>query len=115
LVAEIYYQATSPPPTVSGNTRVQTPRRNDPLGDVAAKYVDGAKHLRKSTVEAIEKQIMIHGMIEKLDGREKEVIEKRYIEGLEWTDIAAAFGRSKSCVYRIHGNALVAMAGEKKD
>jgi DNA-directed RNA polymerase specialized sigma subunit len=113
LVDEFFYQATSSPSMSSDNTRVQEPQRDDPLGEIAAKYIDGAARLQKLTIEAIEKQIMIYGMIERLDGDEKDVVVKRYIEGLKWEDVATDLGFSQSYAYRIHGDALATMAGEK--
>ena len=61
---------------------------------------------REKLADLIEEQLKIEKVIEVLDPTERELIRLRYIDGLEWIDVAAEIHYEWTQTHRIHARAL---------
>ena len=61
---------------------------------------------REKLAELIEGQLMIEKAIESLTPTEREVMRMRYIDGADWTEVAATINYEWAQTHRIHASAL---------
>ena len=80
------------------------------LSDFAAEVDDLLRELEATKWQVIHQYHLIASSIEALeadDEREKEVLRLRYLQDMEWQDIADAMGWDRVTIWRVHGNALM--------
>ena len=61
---------------------------------------------RNKLADLIEGQIKIENAIESLDPTERELLRLRYIDGADWTEVAATIHYEWTQTHRIHARAL---------
>lgn len=61
---------------------------------------------REKLAELIEGQLTIEKAIESLTPIEREVMRMRYIDGADWTEVAATINYEWAQTHRIHASAL---------
>ena len=61
---------------------------------------------REKLAELIEGQLKIEQAIESLNPTERELIRLRYIDGADWTEVAATIHYEWTQTHRIHARAL---------
>ena len=61
---------------------------------------------REKLAELIEGQLKIESAIETLNPTERELIRLRYIDGADWTEVAATIHYEWTQTHRIHARAL---------
>lgn len=75
--------------------------------DVMVKLVDLSHEINADIDKLIDLQKEIVGMIEQVDGGcLKLILISRYVNSIEWDEIALEMGYEKSWVMRLHGKAL---------
>lgn len=82
---------------------IQTTKNQDPMGDKVADIV--------AVEEEIERLINVRktviSKIEKLEGRNYELLINRYVLHMDWWSIAEKMDCSRSTITRIHKQALI--------
>ena len=61
---------------------------------------------KKKLQELIDYQLIIEKVIEELDPIERELMRLRYIDGADWTEVAATIHYEWTQTHRIHAKAL---------
>ena len=61
---------------------------------------------REKLAELIDGQLAIEKAIESLTPTEREVMRMRYIDGADWTEVAATINYEWAQTHRIHASAL---------
>lgn len=90
--------------------RVQGGNPQDKMALIVDKYVAMESDLLTAIEELQATQSAVQGVIDSLhDERHKNVLELRYIEGLDFEDIADKLNYSYSYVLHMHGYALQAV------
>lgn len=87
------------------------PKAKDRLADLSDYVVKYEAALIKA-LEANDRQMELlqrieHQIDEITEPEEKMVLELKYIQGMEWEEIAKEMGMSRSTATRIHGKALL--------
>ena len=84
--------------------RLATMRVFDPIAaDVTHPLVQYYRELLK---ELVDGQLRIEKAIESLNPIEREVIRLRYIDGVDWTEIAITIHYEWAQTHRVHASAL---------
>lgn len=94
--------------------KVQGTSGQDKLADV----MDMLTKLRADAIIEAEKMaksmVKTYGMIEKVkDPLQKQILQMRYIEGLDWEEICYKIGYSWTHTHRFHKDALLKLGGGK--
>lgn len=77
------------------------------LSDYMAMVDDLERKLNRKMNECIRLEVRIRSDIDRLpDGKERELLRLRYIDGYTWEQIASQMGYALRHVHRIHGSAL---------
>ena len=61
---------------------------------------------REKLADLVEGQIRIEKAIEELTPTERELIRLRYIDGVDWTEVAATINYEWAQTHRVHSRAL---------
>lgn len=61
---------------------------------------------REKLAELIECQLRIEKAIESLNPTERELLRLRYIDGVDWTEVAATINYEWAQTHRVHSRAL---------
>lgn len=80
--------------------------RADTIGEKLAKLNDLSEYYILKVEESLEQQKHIEREIEKLPVNERRLIRYRYIDGLDWVQVASKMNYSWKQTHRIHGRAL---------
>lgn len=78
----------------------------DSLGDAIAKIESIREIYNYKISQLIEIQIKIENVIDKLDGDERILMRKRYIDGLKWEDVCREINYSWKTTHRMHNRIL---------
>lgn len=84
--------------------KVQSSVRND--NDLIERIVDLETEVNSNISSLIELRESYKKKISSLDNEYGILLNLRYIQCLEWSEIAKIMHRSKQTVYRLHGQAL---------
>lgn len=101
----LYDLATSLPSTDFSKPRVQTSK--DFANIILNKFLDLEREIQSDIAAVLEKKSEAQKEIRKLKVLERDIMQMRYIGGLNWEHIAATLHVSKRQVYRIHNNAML--------
>lgn len=61
---------------------------------------------REKLTDLIERQLKIEKAIESLNPTERELMRLRYIDGADWTEVAATINYEWAQTHRVHARAL---------
>jgi len=90
-----------------GEDRVQSTKKQSPMEDIMVKLIDLEEEVNADIDELIRLKAEILETISGVEDINQQVIlEKRYIAGKTWEDIARETGYDRSTIYRNHGKAL---------
>ena len=93
--------------TTFGEDRVQSTKKQSPMEDIMVKLIDLEKEVNDDIDELIRLKAEILETIDQVEDVNQQIIlEKRYIAGKTWEDIARETGYDRSTIYRNHGKAL---------
>lgn len=92
-------------PQTSGE-RVQSSGSQQKMADAINRVVDLQAEINELIDTLIDKKQEIISNIEQLSATEYDVLHKRYIQGMQYDEIGATRGMSKSWATTTHGNAL---------
>ena len=98
--------ATDCSPNLTGMPHNPSPSHSR-MADIVCKIIDRKAELEKQLAEMayIRKEIEYNiSLLNNPDHR--SVLNKRYLEGGEWVDIAMEMGYSERQIYRLHASAL---------
>jgi DNA-directed RNA polymerase specialized sigma subunit len=76
-------------------------------------YMDKLIDLEREKIDPLRQQLwqieqdVLKVTAEMPEGRWRQVIEMRYLRGMEWKDIASEMGVHKKYVFQLHGHALI--------
>lgn len=90
----------------SDGERVQSSGSQQKMADAIDKIVDLQTEINCMIDNLINVKKEIISTIEMLNATEYDVLHKRYIQGMQFDEIGAAKGKSKSWATTIHGRAL---------
>lgn len=90
----------------SEGERVQSSGSQQKMADAIDKIVDLQTEINCMIDSLINLKKEIISTIEMLNATEYDVLHKRYIQGMQFDEIGAAKGKSKSWATTIHGRAL---------
>lgn len=97
--------------------RVQSSGSKQKMADAIDRFVDLQEEINSLIDNLVDTKKEIISNIEQLPAMEYDVLHKRYIQGMQFDEIGATRGKSKSWATTIHGNALqhlkVILSGEK--
>lgn len=96
--------------------RVQSSNINH---DKVAEVIDRLSALREKAIDEADKMtaymVKTFGRIDKLeDETERDIMQRRYVEGLSWEEICVAIGFSWAQVHRYHRAALEHLGNAKE-
>lgn len=90
--------------------RVQSSGGGDSQARIIETYVDMQRELEQEVQHFRELQSQVYSAIEALeDSRQKDVLERYYLEGMTFEQVAVDLHYSYMQICRIHGRALVAI------
>lgn len=78
----------------------------DHMADETVSGVDAESQMVEAEKEIARELAQVRRLIDLTTGREKTVLIYRYLDGLEWEDVARRTHYSRQHVCRIHGDAL---------
>lgn len=78
----------------------------DRLAEEVVSVTDADRQLEEMDGEISREMERVRGLIGLTTGREKTVLMYRYLDGLEWEDVAHRLHYSRQHACRIHGDAL---------
>jgi DNA-directed RNA polymerase specialized sigma24 family protein len=87
--------------------RVQTSGSKDKMADAVNRYVEIEKEINKYIDELVDKRMEVIGVIEQLKTRHYDILHKRYIQKLDYYQIAEIYDKSYTNTTSLHGRALV--------
>ena len=91
----------------TSDTPVQSSGNSDRIGKIVADIVDKENELQKITDELVNKRNERAQIIEQLEDRlQYNILHKRYLQLMEFEDIADKEHYSKQWIYKIHKQAL---------
>ena len=90
----------------SNGERVQASGSQQKMADAINRVVDLQSEINEMIDKLIDTKQEIISNIEQLSATEYDVLHKRYIQGMQYDEIGATRGKSKSWATTIHGNAL---------
>ena len=90
----------------SNGERVQSSGSQQKMADAINRVVDLQAEINELIDKLIDKKQEIISNIEQLSATEYDVLHKRYIQGMQFDQIGATRGMSKSWATTTHGNAL---------
>lgn len=90
----------------SGNEMVQTSGNQQRMESAVCNYVDLQTDIAGMINTLIAKRAELIGTIEKLPAAEYDVLHKKYVQGMDFYEIAGAIDKSYSTVTTLHGSAL---------
>jgi len=77
------------------------------MADLVCKIIERKDELKKKVEELAELAAEIQLAISQMENSDhRAVLYKRYVESMEWQDIAASMGYCERQIYRIHAAAL---------
>lgn len=79
------------------------------MGRVVALLDTKRRRVLKAMERLLKESEAIEAAMQPLSSTEREVVRRRYSQGLTWIDIAAQLNYSTRQVQRIHGRALLKM------
>ena len=92
--------------TNSEGERVQSSGSQQKMADAIDRVVDLQAEINEMVDKLINTKQEIISNIEQLSATEYDVLHKRYIQGMQYDEIGASRGKSKSWATTIHGRAL---------
>ncbi len=93
--------------TATSDTPVQSSGNNDRIGKIVADIVDKENELQKITDKLVDEKNERIKIIEQLEDRlQYNILHKRYLQLMEFEDIAEKEHYSKQWIYKIHKQAL---------
>ena len=93
-------------PCLQGDGMPRGSNQSD-LSDYMERYDELMEELKKEELDAVAQYTDIHRAIRQMqDDEEKEILERKYLMGQTWENIAEETGKSRNTVFRIHGRAL---------
>ena len=93
--------------TATSDTPVQSSGNNDRIGKIVADIVDKENELQKITDKLVDEKNERVQIIEQLEDRlQYNILHKRYLQLMEFEDIAEKEHYSKQWIYKIHKQAL---------
>jgi DNA-directed RNA polymerase specialized sigma subunit len=93
--------------TTFGEERVNSTKKQSPMEETIVKLMDLENEVNKDIDELIKLKGEIIETINQVDDPIYQLIlERRYVEGKTWEEIAAGLGYDRSTVWRNHGKAL---------
>ena len=90
----------------SEGERVQSSGSNQKMSDAVDRAIDLQSEINGMVDRLIDLKQEIILTIELLNATEYDVLHKRYIQGMQFDEIGAAKGKSKSWATTVHGRAL---------
>jgi RNA polymerase sigma factor (sigma-70 family) len=102
-------QANFASPKPIDGVKVKTMPKQDPMGDLAAKYMDEMQLLVDKLEKRKEERRTVLSLIEPLTPREKNLIELYYEEGKDWHTVAGIMNYTVQRIYQLHGEILQKM------
>lgn len=84
----------------------RSPGAGDPVLAAVSQHIALAERYRAKLEQLAEAQTAIEDMIEGLEPMERQLMRRRYIEGLTWEEVCVAIGYSWSRTHDIHGGIL---------
>lgn len=90
----------------SNGERVQSSGNQQKMADAINRIVDLQSEINVLIDKLIDAKQEIISNIEQLSATEYDVLHKRYIQGMQYDEIGATRGMSKSWATTTHGNAL---------
>lgn len=79
---------------------------SDPYPFIMDKLTSLGELAKHKHAELFDRRLRIEQAIETLDDRERSLLRARYIEGLQWEQIAVDMNYSIQRVWQVHGDAL---------
>lgn len=92
-------------PALQTKEKVQTSVQNKSM-DIVVKIADFKREIEKDYNRLIELKKEAYSLIQNLEGKEKILMDLRYIGGKEWQEIAYLLGWSYRHTTRVHGEIL---------
>lgn len=89
-----------------GSEKVQSSGGKDKIANAVAKYIDIEHEIDADIDKMIDIKRDVMEIIETLDVEEYDILHKRYIQGLDFYEIALLLDKSYSWVTSKHGTAL---------
>lgn len=89
-----------------GSEKVQSSGGKDKIANAVAKYIDIEHEIDAAIDRMIDVKRDVMKIIETLDVEEYDILHKRYIQGLDFYEIALLLDKSYSWVTSKHGTAL---------
>lgn len=113
-VAELTEIATKITSTMSDMPRgAYNPRKREVA---LTALIDLKAELSGQIIEMVAEEKFIRGVIENIeDATAKEILERHYINGENWTDIADAIGVTPRQIYRLRDNAILQVENYLKE
>lgn len=90
----------------SEGERVQSSSRPSKMADAIDKCVDMEREIDSLVDKLVDMKHDVTSVIEQLNATEYDVLHKRYVQYLSYTEIADAKGRDYNWVTTVHGRAL---------
>ena len=93
--------------TPFGEDKVKTTKKQSPMEEIMVKLIDLEQEVNDDIDALIKtKEELLEVINQVSDINHQVILEKRYIAGKTWEDIAKETGYDRSTVYRNHGKAL---------
>ena len=93
--------------TTFGEDKVKTTKKQSPMEEIMVKLIDLEQEVNDDIDALIKtKEELLEVINQVSDINHQVILEKRYIAGKTWEDIAKETGYDRSTVYRNHGKAL---------
>lgn len=93
--------------TTFGEDKVKTTKKQSPMEEIMVKLIDLEQEVNDDIDVLIKtKEELLEVINQVSDINHQVILEKRYIAGKTWEDIAKETGYDRSTVYRNHGKAL---------
>lgn len=100
--------------TVEDVTGIRGTSVPNPTESAAIQIVTLSEEINATIDQLVDLKDEVLKYIKQLDTKYQLVMELRYMECLNWTDVATISGYSAQHVYRLHGEALKILKDESK-